>query len=85
MSPKKRKKARDQMKIEDKRDLRVEFGNLKEGDVFADGTTKYILMKITESEVDGDIANAIDLADGEFFCYSDKATVSKLNVKVVIE
>lgn len=74
------------MKIEDKRDLRVEFENLKEGEVFADATTKYLFMKIAESEIiDGDTVNAIDLADGEFYRYSPKVIVLKLNAKVVIE
>ena len=74
------------MTIEDKRDLRVEFENLKEGEVFADATTKCVFMKISESEVDdGDIVNTIDLADGEFYCYSPKVIVLKLNAKVVIE
>ena len=73
------------MKIEDKRDKRVEFENLKEGEVFADATTKYNFLKIAEAEVDGDTVNAIDLADGEFYRYSPKVIVLKLNAKVVIE
>ncbi len=74
------------MRIEDKReDVRVEFGNLYEGEVFADATTNYICMKIAEAEANDYIANAIDLADGEFYYYSDKAIVLKVNAKVVIE
>lgn len=73
------------MKIERKSVERVDFINIEVGEVFADTTTNCICMKIAESEVDGEIANAISLADGEVYCYSDRAIVQKLNAKVVIE
>lgn len=73
------------MKIEDKRDKETEFGNLKEGEVFADAITHHIYLKIFESAVDGDIANTVDLSNGELSFYSVKEIVLKLNAKVVIE
>lgn len=73
------------MKIEDKGKEIVDFINIDVGEVFADATTNCICMKIAESEVDGEIANAISLADGEVYCYSDRAIVFKRNAKVVIE
>ena len=73
------------MKIERKSVKEVDFINIDVGEVFADTTTDCICMKIDEAEFDGEITNAISLADGECYCYSDRAIVKKLNAKVVIE
>lgn len=73
------------MKIEDKRDEMTIFGELNEGDVFADVVTQHIYMKIDEAECDGDIVNAVRLDYGTLSCYPINNTVRRLNAKVVIE
>lgn len=74
------------MRINDKREKKVDFGSLNEGDVFIN-KEKFVCMKTesTYGDDNGKYENAVRLSDGSLWFYQDDTIVQKVDCELVIE
>ena len=74
------------MKIEfEKPKQAIRFASLDVGVVFRDPPDDKIYMKTEYIDSDGDVINSIDLATGEFNCFSDDKKVYTANATLYIK
>lgn len=74
------------MKIEfEKPKQTIRFATLDVGTVFRDPSDDKIYMKTEYIDSDGDVSNSIDLATGEFDCFSDDRKVYAVDATLYIK
>lgn len=74
------------MKIEfEKPKQTIRFVTLDVGSVFRDPSDDKIYMKTEYIDCDGDVSNSIDLATGEFDCFSDDRKVYAVDATLYIK
>ena len=74
------------MKIEfEKPKQTIRFVTLDVGTVFRAPSDEKIYMKTKYINCDGDVSNSIDLASGEFDCFSDDRKVYALDATLYIK
>ena len=79
-------KGKMKMKIEfEKPKQAIRFASLDVGVVFRDPPDDKIYMKTEYIDSDGDVINSIDLATGEFNCFSDDKKVYTANATLYIK
>lgn len=74
------------MKINNKREKKVDFGSLKEGEVFIEESGA-ICMKIesTYNDDKGNYENTVNLSDGSLWFHQDDVLVQRVECELVIE
>lgn len=74
------------MKIEfEKPKQTIRFVTLEVGSVFRAPSDDKIYMKTEYIDCDGDVSNSIDLATGEFDCFSDDRKVYAVDATLYIK
>lgn len=75
------------MIIKNKRNVHVEFGTIKQGEVFTcyDDEDFYMRTETTYCNDNGDYDNAVNLANGNMTYFNDNVMVKIIKCELIIE